>query len=439
MIQSKNLSKFLIIFSLLIISLPNFSSMISADYFDNYNAKPLTIDTEGLYEKPSVAVYKNFVHVVWNFWPDEFNCSIYYKKSIDNGKNWQKSVILSSNESTAIYPVIAVNEKIIHVAWKDFKNDNPEIYYVNSYDNGDTWNEVKRITYNSSRKSNIFDIKIAVDNSSVYLTWKDYRSGSSEIFFKKSIDNGETWSEDQRLTFDYQPSYYPDLTVDNNKIFVVYEDRFTNYNIGFLRSFDNGDIWDEKEVITSSDYTSERPDIVISNNVLYLVWQEDISENKIIYFKKSNDYGHTWSEIKQLTLDNYISKNPNIYVYNEYVVILYQKVINNSYFIFYRFSQDFGESWDEEKKLVLNDNCQTVDICGYNNNVHIVWQEFHEATLSDIWYFGNYNISIMPSNSSGVEDYKTPSSGIVILTIAAFISLFIFKKNRLKGDKKWKK
>ena len=409
------------------------SPVMCAELFDDYKSQPLTNNEIVLHESPAVATYKKNVHVVWNSWPDEFNCSIYYKRSLDNGQTWSEPLILSVNHNRGIYPEIGLNEEIVHVIWKDYRDENPEIYYARSLDNGQNWSEPRRLTFDCPRKNNIYDLNIVVENSFVYIVWKDYKSGSSEIFLIKSNDNGDSWSESIRLTFDYNPSYFPHLAVNNGDLFIAYEDRGVFYNIGFLKSRDGGLSWSELETITSSESSSEKPYLLFNKGILYLVWQEEFFENRELFFKKSLDYGKSWTDVKQITFDNTKSINPRLFVLEGQLVLVYQKYVNKSFYIHYKTSDDFGETWSNDKQLVENDGSYTIHHSIEGNNLHIVWQDFHEGAWSDIWHLGNYNCAIISDQVIDNKIVKNNSPGFefIFAIISFLVIVFII---RLKKD-----
>ncbi len=84
---------------------------------------------------------------------------------------------------------------IINILWQDNSPGNDEIYLKRSIDGGATWTS-QRISKNAGASLNP---AIAVDGSNIYVTWQDDTYGNDEIFFKKSSDGGATWTF-QRLT-----------------------------------------------------------------------------------------------------------------------------------------------------------------------------------------------------------------------------------------------
>ncbi|MBK8381495.1 MAG: hypothetical protein IPL16_06280 [Ignavibacteria bacterium] len=45
---------------------------------------------------------------------------------------------------------------------------------------------------------------VASSGPVVHVVWYDYRDGNSEIYYKRLIDGGVSWSADMQLTEDYE-------------------------------------------------------------------------------------------------------------------------------------------------------------------------------------------------------------------------------------------
>jgi len=439
MIKNKYIfqNKSLVVFSFVFLVMIIFFTNVSAFILDEYSAQPLTELQEYINESPSVAVFGNNVHVVWNTWINNTISEIYYKKSLDNGKTWKNATKLSYNTTNAITPRIAVYESVINIIWKDFRNENPEIYYIKSLDNGNTWNLPIQLTFNSSRSTNIYDISIKADDTHVYVIWKDYRSGSSEIFFKRSIDQGKTWFDDQRLTTDYNPSYAPTFDFDKSNIYVIFEDRDFKYNLDLLKSLDYGESWTSKKHILESSLsgTLKNPDIHIDNKTLYLVWEDDRTGNSVIYFSKSLDNGESWKDIQQITSSSTRSNNPNIYVFNDVVIVVWRELNNGSFNAYYKTSSNGGKNWSEISNIYSNMNFYDIMVTGDSNNIQIIWQDCPEPYYGDIWYMSNE--SYKPNKIKPKENIitkKTPGFELKIV-LSVFFTLLFINTIRLKKIK----
>jgi hypothetical protein len=357
---------------------------------DEYSSNPVRISQNNYYEEASIAIYKNNIYAVWVI--QNFEESIIsYSISSDNGASWSEPINLSKNTDSAHDPDIAVYENNIHVVWTDYRDGFSEIYYKKSTDNSKNWENETRLTNttNEIRENTIYDLGIGIDNNNIYISWKDYRIGTSEIHFLKSLNNGDTWETEKRLTNDYSPSYYPSFSIDENNIYLVYQDGGGLTDICFLKSESQGESWSEKQILTDTNSRAKKPDIAISENNIFVVWWDNIPGNNEIYFKKSEDRGETWLETRQLTQNSINSINPQIYAYNNEILIIWQDEIDDISTINYLISNDSGKTWSQRKKIDTDIDSYDVKIIGEGNNIHILYQKYFSGSRSELWHISN--------------------------------------------------
>ena len=184
-------------------------------------------------EHPSVAVSGNEIHVVWEDNRDG-NQEIYYKRSLDNGANWSDDVRLTNNSENSYSPSIGVANSKVYIVWIDSRTGNDEIFFKRSLDNGTNWSEDYRLTEFTTSKMNS---SIAVAGSNVHLVWREIRDNNYEIYYKHSLDNGTTWLDDVRLTNANANSWNPSIAVSNSILHVVWTDyRDGNTEIYYKRN-----------------------------------------------------------------------------------------------------------------------------------------------------------------------------------------------------------
>ena len=129
------------------------------------------------------------------------------------GDTWTTAKRLTNNAGYSESPAIALNGQNIYVVWRDSTPGNDEIYFKKSDNGGITWTTKERLSWNAG--SSVFPV-IAVDGSNIYVVWDDATSGNSEIYFKKSIDEGATWTASKRLTNNADRSFLPKIAVKNS-------------------------------------------------------------------------------------------------------------------------------------------------------------------------------------------------------------------------------
>jgi len=159
-----------------------------------------------------------------------YNYEIYYRRSKDGGGTWEPRVRLTDDRiGDSRFPVVAEGNGVVHVVWWDDRDDttgshrgyppidpaeghNFEVYYKRSLDGGDTWESDARLTHDAAVGA---DPTVVAQGDDVYVAWQDNRDGNYEIYFKISSDRGATWSDDARLTTGDTRSKMPSMDVDD--------------------------------------------------------------------------------------------------------------------------------------------------------------------------------------------------------------------------------
>jgi len=249
-------------------------------------AKRLT-NNAGDSSHPAIATSGSDVFAVW-VENTAGNCEIYLRKSTDGGATWQTAKRLTNNGGHSVEPVIAVNSPDIYVVWKDDTYaTNDEIFFIKSTDDGATWQTAKRLTNNTG--DSCFPT-IAVNGVNVYVAWRDNTPGVSEVYFKRSTDEGATWKIAQQLTNTASEYYssYPALAASGSNVFLVHEnDTPGNAEVYFKKSTDGGATWPISQRLTNNTGDSWFPAIVVNDSKIYVVWQDDTPGNDEIFLKYS--------------------------------------------------------------------------------------------------------------------------------------------------------
>jgi len=305
----------------------------STDGGATWITKRLTYNA-GYSSRASIAIdSNNHLHVVWEdstFFPNE----ILYKKSTDGGTTWTTKR-LTFNSGYSSNPNIATDSNNhLHVVWQDDSPGNDEIYYKKSTDGGTSWS-TKRLTFNSGDSRNS---SIAIDSSdNLHLVWYDYSPGNCEIYYKKSTDNGASWTT-KRLTFNWGSSYFPSIAVDSSdNLHVVWADiSYANHEICYKKSTDSGATWTNRRLTYNFGYSSVPSIADDTNGNLYVVWPDDTPGNNEIYCKWSMDGGVTWTS-ERLTYNSGDSENPAIAAdSNNHIHILWEDDSPSNFEIYYK-------------------------------------------------------------------------------------------------------
>src|SRR5215211_5920340 len=100
----------------------------------------------------------------------------------------------NAQEQTRFVPLflapIAASGDNVYVTWWDNKTGNWEVFFARSIDNGETFDNAINLSNAMGRSE---DSNIAASGDNVYVTWWDNKTGTREVYFRASTDNGETF------------------------------------------------------------------------------------------------------------------------------------------------------------------------------------------------------------------------------------------------------
>ncbi len=256
----------------------------------------------------------NHIYVTWtqfdeygSYSPNDYS-NIHFSKSPDNGETWSEALRINEvsgdcvdegNTVEGAVPAVGPNGEI-YVSWAGPLG----LVFDKSLDEGETWLEndifVSDIaapgwSYNIPGISRCNGLPITCCNLShgeyngdIYINWSDQRNGSddTDIWFIKSTDGGETWSEIRRVNDDEpgKQQFFTWMTVDQitGYIWFVFYDRRnyddTNTDVYMAVSTDGGDTFYNFKVSEtpflpySGTFFGDYTNISAHNNTIRPIW-----------------------------------------------------------------------------------------------------------------------------------------------------------------------
>ena len=359
-------------------------------------------------EHPDIAVdSKNNIYVVWQDHRDE-SYELYYKKSRDGGKTWCSDTRLTSISGSDKAPSVTIDQNDgIHVVWSHGGGGNAEIYYKNSLDGGDIWSGNMGLTHASGDS---FTPKIVAYEDTLHVVWSDKRDGNFEIYYKRSDDGGNSWSDDRRLSNTTGDSRVPYIAVDlNGNLQVVWQEEST---LGYKNSMDKGDTWSAIKTINNSTMGSLGgiDTAVDSKGDIHVVWGDTRDQGAAfehIYYDKYTNEKNMWMNSSIDITKNFTSIDsfmPSIVCDvndNIYVVWKSTNRSDNSNELYYTKSKD-GIVWDPVTRLthvIYGSRMQPEIAIDKNNILHLTWfdQREDEDQNLEIYYKNTiYSVSEKP-------------------------------------------
>lgn len=358
------------------------------------------------------------IHLVWEE-SKGGNYEIYYKKSTNGGAGWITKRLTWTTGDSRFSDVAVDAGNAIHIVWQESKsgNGNTEIFYKKSTNGGAIWT-TKRLTWTAGDSK---ACAIATDSSgAIHVVWEESKGANYEIFYKKSPDGGVSWTT-KRLTWTADKSLGPSIAVDSsNTIHIVWNDYTPgNSEIFYKKSMDGGISWTTKRLTWTANHGGGADVATDSDNNIHIVWSEVKSGYDHIFYRRSTDGGFSWTE-KQLTFNADDSWSPaiatdvfdNIYiVWSEYFDLA------GGSDIFCQKSTNGGSNWTLARLSWTDEFSSGPAIAADTNDIiHVVW---HDSTPGnqEIYYTNSLSPTVSlvsPENGAVLDNGRTDGEDCII-------------------------
>ncbi len=316
---------------------------------------------------------------------------------------WTNDLMVSMQSLDAFHSDATVDSKgNVHIVWDDNGDD---IYYSQVDESGSIVVSQKLITTSVAG-----DLKqsnypcIAADNmGDIWVLWQDNRTGSYEIYYSRSTDNGRLWSKDLMFTTaDGFESTHPRVAAksygSSGRVYVTWQDRRNGFafEVYFrqLSYTSTGTItMTADQIATPSDnFESTQPDILSYRDWIYLAWADMRDGNNEIYFKKSNDMGSTWTgEIPVSNVDGFISQYPRIASNSTGIHLVWEDFKENNFEVYYKQLEHnlfTSNTLIDIKRLSTKDiyDSRYPSIAAEEGKIYVVWQDSGNSLSEEIAY-----------------------------------------------------
>ena len=316
------------------------------------------------------------------------------------------SMILSNSSLDSINPQFSVSDNTIYAVWiSNLNPKNSEVLFKKLDNNSMSFSSTVNIS-NTTGISNLAKLSSAKDN--VYIIWEDKQADKWQLLFSKSDNKGIKFGTVTSLSNDTGNVHLHDLSSSSNNVFVLWAANenisSTNKEIFFRKSNDSGDSFSEILNLSNDNDDSLDPHMVINHNgsIIYIVWTKcDTSHDDpicSIAFARSLDQGNTFTASRIINsgkflpnLSNSTSLSDTVFSSNSNMIPLH--LLNN---------------------LTVDERIDSINPTVFTtlegNQVYVLWEQStfgkgdSELFLTSSNDFGNsFSSTINLSNSSGTS------------------------------------
>jgi hypothetical protein len=296
------------------------------------------------------------------------------------------------------------------------------------------------------------------DKGNIYSIWIDYRNNKlGEIFFSKSEDSGKTWSENKFIFNSDIPNSkfqrYATLKTHGDNLYVCWMSTVNaKIEVFFCKSTDKGETFTNPLIVSddNSKYNQDFPVMNVDDNGgihIAAIDNRNHEQGKVSFaelmYTHSTDEGETWSPNKIISnfnvnagaceccwpaLDTYTDTDGNVTV-----SVLYRSNINNLRVSYLANSYDGGLNFEQPRRVGFED--WIIDFCPvsgpsieYDNSgkLHMTYK-----TISDI-YYSSFDSNNPTNNETHIASGDNPGLVFNEHTGRVYISYENYESNRLQ-------
>ena len=267
--------------------------------------------------------------------------------------------------------------------------------------------------------------QIIKNGNKIYVAWIDDNSGSRDIYFKKSSDDGCTFGRTIDLGIGEGGSLDAKMAVSGDNVYLIWEHTPGNNGAIFLtRSTDNGSSFETVKNLGNNTGFNGFPQIAASGNNVYVVWTNNFQEKYgQIFFTRSIDKGASFghpvilNEVKDDDIGNMVFSpriatdptNNNVYlVWHSGRVVQHANVKALISDVFFTRSIDKGASFGDIMNL-SNYSGWSVDpqiTVSQDNNVYVVWTNNFQEKYGQIFFTRSIDMGASFGDIMNLSNYS---------------------------------
>ncbi|MFA5386929.1 MAG: hypothetical protein WC322_00850 [Candidatus Paceibacterota bacterium] len=358
-----------------------------------FTIDPIVIwDAKGKRTSGKIAINDNILNIEV---PQEFLDKASYPVSIDPSYTISSSAENTSTAWGTQRKIVRDSNGNLHATYYKIISYAESIFYAKSSDNGETWTE----TQLTSGESLQVLPSIAIDsNDHIHIVWIGTHSGSPLNLQVRYIKYTTSWQSIENLTSDdsYEQVSAPSIAIDSNDyVHIVWSGKHSGSTYYQIRYIKYTDSWQSVENLTSESYHQYAPSLAVdSNDYLHVAWYGTCASSTVYTQIRYIKYTTSWQSIETLTSGDYHQEVPSLAVDSKnYVHIAWLGNISGSSYDQIRYIK-YTDSWQSVENLTSDDSYDqqfpSIAIDG-NNYLYVAWSGAYSdsPTYKQIRYIKN--------------------------------------------------
>ena len=382
------------------------------------------------------------------------NGDIYVTRSTNGGTSWAYGVRVNDDSTTldqTLPTLVAGSAGHLYLAWSDRRNGNDDIYFAASTNSGQSWGT--NVKVNADGGSTVqTEPSLARDGlGNLHLAWRDGRNGDADIYYARSTNEGAAWQTNRRVNQDDPGAlqYLPAVAADDaGRVYVAWRDnRDGAHNIYAARSEDGGATWLAEARVNNDSPTNffhDTPALTFGGGQrLALVWRDSRTGSPDIYGAISNNRGSSWAGNFRLNDDGGVAAQyqPVLALDGDGLHAAWQDFREDGTGqsdadIYYARSADGGLTWPPDVKVSDDGDSQAgqsePSMAVTGTKTYLAWRDTRGGE-GNIYFASSANGTTWSANIRVNDDTSVADQGHPSLAVDALGRLYLAWQDRRNG------
>jgi hypothetical protein len=330
----------------------------------------------------------NTIHVTWID-----NGDVLYSQSTDNGVSFTSSEVIVPQTFTYQFDYSKITSTLgaIHITWTAYDNNNgAEIFYIRSIDGGESFSNPELLSLDDAYNS--YGSEITSDGiNRVGISWNNQGGGGGRSRFTISEDEGLTFSTPKTLI---NQGLSPLLYLTPSEIYSTWSSLVANDgNIFFSKSVDSGVSYSSPKNISQvalNERTWNGDMTADEDGTIYTVWESGTAGQTNVMLATSIDGGSSFSPPIVISESEVYSFCPSITSNGANKIYVAWSTDEDGFRTYIVESNDGGKSFSEKQQLTMistDGGCPNISMNG-PEHIRMIWQDTGLGVneLPDIFY-----------------------------------------------------